>query len=455
MAIKAAEGTSDLRGEEARRWEYIKAQAYELFSRFGYEPIETPLFEQTDLFVRGIGEATDVVSKEMFHVVSGGNLEKIKAGERIRSKSQLALRPEGTASVVRSALEHALVGQGSAPVKLMYAGPMFRAERPQKGRYRQFRQIGVECLGVDSPSLDAEAIIMLMKFYEQIGIPSQEMRLLINSMGCPKCRPAYRSLVAAYLENHHDELCDDCKTRAATNPLRAFDCKQEACKKLMCNALRITDHLCEECASHYAQVKELLQASGIDYIEDAHLVRGLDYYLRTVFEVQIDNGMGSQNALGGGGRYDKLASEIAGKDLDVPGLGFALGYERCMLALEALGKLPVIEAQSGIFLAHTSEEEQALAFELALSLRMQGLTVHIDHQGKSLKSQLKLANKLGVSEVWFLSNKDYNQGFVSIRLMDEHCDARLGVEDLMRYLRAETSQPLYLSYNKELQQEEE
>lgn len=233
MAIKAAEGTFDLLPEDVSFWDRFRSTAFEIFGRCGYRPIETPLFEQTDLFVRGIGEATDVVSKEMFTVVSGGNLEKLLAGESLKAKSRLSLRPEGTAGVVRAVVQHDLVPQGGAPAKLMYAGPMFRAERPQKGRLRQFRQVGVECLGAEEPTVDAEAIIMLMRFYEAIGIPASEMRLLVNSMGCEKCRPAYRDLVRAFIADHSSELCDECNHRADINPLRAFDCKNPACSEVM------------------------------------------------------------------------------------------------------------------------------------------------------------------------------------------------------------------------------
>ena len=235
-----------------------------------------------------------------------------KRGKAPKAKSRLSLRPEGTAGVVRAVVQHDLVPQGAAPAKLMYAGPMFRAERPQKGRQRQFNQVGVECLGAEEPTIDAEAIIMLMRFYEKVGIPRDSMRLLLNSMGCEQCRPAYRELVRAYMDEHADELCDTCMTRAEVNPLRAFDCKNSDCAAIMADAPKITDHLCDECREHYDAVKALLDGAGVVYEEDYKLVRGLDYYTRTVFEVQVDNGMGAQNAIGGGGRYDKLAEEVGG-----------------------------------------------------------------------------------------------------------------------------------------------
>ena len=336
MAINAPEGTRDLLPDEALFWNQFKQTAAEVFGAYGYLPIETPIMEQTELFVRGIGEATDVVSKEMFTAISGENLRRwVEEGKAPKAKSRLSLRPEGTAGVVRAVVQHDLVPQGAAPAKLMYAGPMFRAERPQKGRQRQFNQVGVECLGAEEPTIDAEAIIMLMRFYEKVGIPRDSMRLLLNSMGCEQCRPAYRELVRAYMDEHADELCDTCMTRAEVNPLRAFDCKNPQCAAIMADAPKITDHLCDECREHYDAVKALLDGAGVVYEEDYKLVRGLDYYTRTVFEVQVDNGMGAQNAIGGGGRYDKLAEEVGGRP--TPGLGFALGFERCVLALEAAG----------------------------------------------------------------------------------------------------------------------
>lgn len=301
MALQAPEGTKDLLPDEAKFWAHFKATAADMFGRYGYVTIETPVFEQTELFVRGIGEATDVVSKEMFTAISGENLNKLLGGGTIKGKSRLSLRPEGTAGVVRAVVQHDLVPQGAAPAKLMYAGPMFRAERPQKGRQRQFNQVGVECLGAEDPSVDAEGIIMLMRFFAAIGIPVDATRLLVNSMGCEQCRPAYRDAVKAYMDAHADELCDECKRRAEINPLRAFDCKNPDCAAVMADAPKITEHLCDDCREHYDTVKAYLGGAGLSFEEDPKLVRGLDYYTRTVFEVQVTEGMGSQNAIGGGG----------------------------------------------------------------------------------------------------------------------------------------------------------
>ena len=437
MAINCPEGTRDLLPDEMAFWTSFKACAVDIFSRYGYLPIETPIFEQTELFVRGIGEATDVVSKEMFSAVSGENLKRLMAGESIKSKSKLSLRPEGTAGVVRAVVQYDLVPQGAAPAKLMYAGPMFRAERPQKGRQRQFNQVGIECLGADDPSVDAEGIIMLMRFYERIGIPVASTRLLVNSMGCESCRPAYREQVRAYMDEHADELCEECKRRAEINPLRAFDCKNSSCAAVMEHAPRITDHLCDDCKAHYATVKSYLDAAGISYVEDYKLVRGLDYYTRTVFEVQVTEGMGSQNAIGGGGRYDKLAQEVGGRP--TPGFGFALGYERCVLALEAAGFSFPSAQRCDVFVACVDDEVRSLAFSLVQTCRDNALVAEMDHQNRSLKIQFKLADKLGALHVVVLGPDEIAQGEVVLRNMATHDERRVALDEVVGALRSQAA----------------
>ena len=418
MALRAPEGTRDLLPDEQRFWTHFKQTAADIFGRYGYQPIETPLFEQTDLFVRGIGEATDVVSKEMFSAISGENLKRLLAGESIKAKSRLSLRPEGTAGVVRAVVQNDLVPQGAAPAKLMYAGPMFRAERPQKGRQRQFNQVGIECLGADEPTVDAEGIIMLMRFYEAIGIPADRTRLLVNSMGCEKCRPAYRDAVKAYMDEHADELCEDCLRRSEINPLRAFDCKKEGCAAVMEGAPKISDYLCDDCRAHYDAVKRLLDLAGISCIEDSRLVRGLDYYTRTVFEVQVVEGMGSQNAIGGGGRYDKLTEEVGGRP--TPGFGFALGYERCLLALQAAGMELPGRPPCDIFVASVDDSVREVSFRIVQAARDVGLTAELDHQHRSLKSQFKLADKLNAVLVMVLGPDELASGVVKVRNMQTH-----------------------------------
>lgn len=432
MALQAPEGTKDLLPDEALFWNHFRQTAADVFGRYGYVTIETPIFEQTELFVRGIGEATDVVSKEMFQAASGENMKKLLAGESIKAKSRLSLRPEGTAGVVRAVVQHDLVPQGAQPVKLMYAGPMFRAERPQKGRQRQFNQVGIECLGAEAPSVDAEAIIMLMRFYEVVGIPVDSMQLLLNSMGCETCRPAYRERVKEYMEEHADELCPECMNRAQINPLRAFDCKNPACHAIMEDAPKITDYLCDDCKEHYGTVKGYLDGAGIVYTEDSRLVRGLDYYTRTVFEVQVVDGLGSQNAIGGGGRYDKLAEEVGGRE--TPGLGFALGYERCVLALQAAGVEFPRAARCDFFIACVDESVRPTAFRLLQASRDAGLMGDMDHQSRSLKSQFKLADKLDARMVFILGPDELSEGKIKGRNMATKHEVLVDLEKALNLL---------------------
>jgi len=414
MEYRAPKGTVDMLPDTGRAWEFMLRTAQELFARYGYAPIYTPLFEHTEVFARGIGEATDIVGKEMYTF-----LDK---GER-----SITLRPEGTASVVRAALEHSLTanGQGS---KLYYAGPMFRYERPQKGRQRQFWQIGAEALGMPEPSVDAEVIAMLMEFFSAVGVPRDNMRLLLNSMGDEACRPAYRATVADYIREHSAELCEECNRRADTNPLRAFDCKNPGCAQVMGSAPLLRDELCDECAEHYGQVKALLDALGITYIEEPKLVRGLDYYTRTVFEVQVDVGLGSQNAIGGGGRYDRLMETYGGKP--TPGLGFALGFERTLLALQAVDATipapPLAEAYVARVEGCSAEE----VFGIASALRAAGVAAEMDHQARSLKSQFKQADRLGARLVVVVGPDELAAGQVTVRDMGTKQETRVDLGDL-------------------------
>ena len=426
MAITAPEGTKDLLPDEAAFWAHFKATAANVCGRYGYAPIETPLFEQTELFVRGIGEATDVVSKEMFTAISGQNLATLLDGGTVKAKSRLSLRPEGTAGVVRAVVQHDLVPQGAAPAKLMYAGPMFRAERPQKGRQRQFNQVGIECLGAEDPSVDAEGIIMLMRFFAAIGIPAEATRLLVNSMGCEQCRPAYRDAVKAYMDAHADELCDECKRRAEINPLRAFDCKNDRCREVMATAPLAKDNLCDGCAIHYAKVKQYLDEAGVTYVEDPTLVRGLDYYTRTVFEVECEgSGVG---AIGGGGRYDGLMELEGGKP--TPGIGFAVGFERMCLALRSLGVDVEGEDPGCVYVACTSAAERDAVFSATLALRGAGVRTEADYQGRSLKSQFKQADKLGARLCVVLGSDEIAAGVVTLRDMRTHEQGRVPMGEL-------------------------
>lgn len=411
MNARAPKGTADLLPDTARAWEHLQRVAQELFARYGYEPIYTPLFEHTEVFTRGIGEATDIVSKEMYTFEDKGG-------------RSITLRPEGTASVVRSSLEHNLTANG-AQAKLYYTGPMFRYERPQKGRMRQFWQLGIEVLGAAEPTADAEVITVLWRYFEALGIPVTNMRLLLNSMGDEACRPAYRATIAAFIGEHADGLCEECQRRAGTNPLRAFDCKNPSCRVVMADAPLLRDELCEDCASHYAAVKTHLDALGIPYVEDSTLVRGLDYYTRTVFEVQVDAGLGSQNAIGGGGRYDRLMQEYGGPA--TPGLGFALGFERTLLALEAAGIEIPAPARSEVFVARVDDSVTAEVFALAQTLRDAGIAAELDHQARSLKSQFKQADRLGARFVIVVGPDELAAGEVTLRDMTTKEEKRVAL----------------------------
>ena len=419
MQAQKAEGTRDLIGRDMRAWQRMQRVAAEVFEPCGFDAIETPAIEQLDVFVHGIGTSTDVVRKEMFRVFSGANFARVLedgTDAKLKAKQRLALRPEGTAGVVRAVVENNLVPQGATPFKAYYAEAMFRGERPQKGRLRQFHQVGIEWLGAPDPAADAECIIMLMEFYRRLGFDLSRLRLLINSMGDPACRPAYRDAVRSFILDHADEMCGECRERAEINPLRAFDCKNERCHEVMQGAPLMRDNLCDECRDHYEQVKRYLDAAGIAYVEDPTLVRGLDYYTRTVFEVEAPGaGVGS---IGGGGRYDGLVELEGGKP--TPGVGFAVGFERAMLALEAFGVDPASDAPSCIYVANAGAELRGEVFALCAELRAAGLRTEADYQGRSLKSQFKQADKLGARLILIVGGDELAAGKVKVRDMVSH-----------------------------------
>ena len=431
MQAQRAEGTKDLIGRDMRAWQRMQAVAADVFGPYGFDAVETPAIEQLDVFVHGIGRSTDVVRKEMFRVFSGANFARVLeegTDSKLKAKQRLALRPEGTAGVVRAVVENNLVPQGAAPFKGWYAEAMFRGERPQKGRLRQFHQVGIEWLGAPDPAADAECIIMLMEFYRRLGFDLSQLRLLINSMGDPACRPAYRDSVRAFILDHADEMCPECLERAELNPLRAFDCKNEHCHEVMQGAPLMRDCLCDECGEHYAQVKRYLDAAGIAYVEDPTLVRGLDYYTRTVFEVEAPGaGVGS---IGGGGRYDGLVELEGGKP--TPGVGFAVGFERAMLALEAFGGEMADDVERCVYVANAGAELRGEVFSLANLLRSAGIRTECDYQGRSLKSQFKQADKVGAAYMVVIGGDELASGNVRLRDMgtgDEKLVARVELVD--------------------------
>ena len=419
MQAQRAEGTKDLIGRDMRTWQRMQEVAASVFEPYGFDAIETPAIEQLDVFVHGIGQSTDVVRKEMFRVFSGANFARVLeegTDAKLKAKQRLALRPEGTAGVVRAVVENNLVPQGATPFKAYYCEAMFRGERPQKGRLRQFHQVGIEWLGAPDPAADAECIIMLMEFYKRLGFDLSKLRLLINSMGDPACRPTYRDAVRAFILDHADEMCDECRERAEINPLRAFDCKNDHCREIMKDAPLMRDNLCDDCRAHYEQVKRYLDAAGIAYIEDPTLVRGLDYYTRTVFEVEAPGaGVGS---IGGGGRYDGLVELEGGKP--TPGVGFAVGFERAMLALEAYGVDFAADAEPCVYVANAGADLRGEVFALTHELRAAGIRTEADYQGRSLKSQFKQADKLGAGLILVIGGDELAAGKVKVRNMVTH-----------------------------------
>ena len=400
----APRGTKDILPDEASKWQYIENLFRKVAEAFGYREIRTPTFEEAGLFTRSIGEDTDIVSKEMY-------IFQDKGGRT------LALRPEGTASVVRAFIEHGLyISQPFA--KFYYITPLFRYERPQAGRYREHHQLGVEAIGSKSPYLDAEVIHLAYHFLDLIGLKEKELNL--NTVGCPICRPRYIEKLREFLLPHKRELCYDCQRRLDYNPLRILDCKREACQNITANVPSIYDCLCPECASHFNKLQELLSSLGITFRLNPRLVRGLDYYTKTAFEI-VSTKLGAQNSVCGGGRYDGLVEELGGPS--VPAVGMGMGVERILLALG--GDLPSVKDETDVFLALEEEEQRDKAFRLLLQLRERGLKADMDYLERSLKSQLRQANRMG-AKFALIFRKD---GVIVLRDMEKGTQKEVEIEE--------------------------
>jgi histidyl-tRNA synthetase len=385
LEFTTLKGFKDILPEESARWQEIETKARALFSAFGYREIKTPVLEKTALFSRGIGQETDIVSKEMY------SFEDIKG-------RGLTMRPEATASVVRAYIQHRLYQ--NYPIQKLYAmGPMFRHERPQKGRFRQFHQIDVELFGDPGPKSDAEMIILAVYLFETVGL--RDLTLHINSLGCPDCRPDFKEKLKSYLAERTSSLCTDCQKRARSNPLRVFDCKVETCSAIVQNAPAIPAFLCGNCKEHFESLKAYLDALTIPFEVNDQLVRGLDYYNRTTFEIQTEH-LGAQNAVAGGGRYDGLVKTLGGPDH--PAIGFAVGVERVVALLEA--SKPVEPRKPDLFIAALGENVSLPAFQWMTALRKQGLWVELDYGGKGLKSQMKKANRLDAQNVLIVGDDE-------------------------------------------------
>jgi histidyl-tRNA synthetase len=407
--ISAVRGFKDILPPEADKWRHIEDTAREVFCAFGFNEIRIPILEKTDLFRRGIGESTDIVEKEMYTFID-------------RGEDSLTLRPEATASVIRAYLEHAL--HTVEPVtKLFTIGPMFRRERPQKGRYRQFHQIDVEILGPDAPYTDAELILMLIHFLSRLGL--KNLTLELNSLGCAKCRPAFRDGIVQFLRGSEGELCGDCQRRIGTNPLRVFDCKVEKCGVAIAKAPLLNDYLCTDCRDHFAKVLSCLATFAIPYRLNPKMVRGLDYYTRTTFEVTTEF-LGAQNAILGGGRYDHLVRDLGGPDIS--GIGFAIGLERlASLIPQQDWKAP---AGPHLFIAALGDEAVEKAFALCNRLRMKGIRAEMDYAGRSLKSQMKRADRMNSAYTVLLGEREIEENRALLRNMRTSTQEQVCLDEL-------------------------
>jgi histidyl-tRNA synthetase len=398
--IKAPRGTKDVLGDESWKWTRVLDVCRDVACDFGYSEALLPIFEYTELFSRGIGEATDVVEKEMYTFIDKGD-------------RSITLRPELTASMVRSYLEHDM-RRAPQPVKLWSAGPMFRYERPQKGRYRQFWQIDFEILGAQSPMADLETIDTSMEIYRRLGLTN--LQVLINSVGCPNCRPAYRGALRRFIESGPglDALCETCVGRFDRNPLRILDCKKPECREITEGAPSILDSLCEECRAHFEDVARGLSKIGADVKLDKRLVRGLDYYTKTAYEI-LAGELGAQNAVCGGGRYDNLAEAIGGPH--VPGVGFASGIERIVITLEGQGVFLGEKPKTGIYVVTASNDFAMEAAALAHELRASKLSAGTDYAGRGMKAQMKQAAASGAEFVCIIGEDEAASGTVSVKNM--------------------------------------
>jgi histidyl-tRNA synthetase len=399
-AIKAPRGTRDVLGDESWKWARVLDITRSVADDFGFSEAMLPIFEHTELFSRGIGDTTDVVEKEMYTFVDRGG-------------RSITLRPELTASMVRSYVEHDM-RHGSQPVKLWGWGPMFRYERPQKGRYRQFAQIDFETLGAPSPFADVEIIDTSMEIYRRLGLSN--LQVLINSVGCPNCRPLYRETLKKFFESSVDQLCETCRDRLGRNPLRVLDCKKEECGKLTAAAPSVIDSLCGECSEHFKAVMRGLERLGADIRIDNRLVRGLDYYTKTAYEI-LSGDLGAQNAVCGGGRYDNLAETIGGPH--VPGVGFASGIERIVITMEAQGADMGREPAADVFVVSAGPDEEYEASLLTHELRTSGISADMDFMRRSMKAQMKQASQKRAKFVCIIGADEIAAGTVTAKKMGD------------------------------------
>lgn len=421
MGYQAPKGTKDVLPDNSYQWQYIEAKMRDTVKKYGFLEARTPVFEHTELFLRGVGDTTDIVQKEMYTFLDKGG-------------RSMTLKPEGTAGFVRLLVENNLYAE-IQPSKLFYVNlPVFRYERPQAGRLREHHQFGVEFFGAALPSADAECIALAMELLTTLGCA--ELKVLINSIGCPACRPAYQQALRDYFLAHYDELCETCKTRYEKNPLRILDCKAEHCIELRKNAPSILEFICDDCRAHFETLQSLLSDAGIAFEIAPSLVRGLDYYTKTVFEIVSDR-IGAQGSVCGGGRYDGLVEQLGGPP--TPAVGFGMGMERLLLLLEQYGVSIEKPQRYELYIASYGAAAQKRAFSLASALRRMGLSVELDHVGRSMKAQFKYADKIGAPYVLTLGDDELSRGRAMIKRMSDgmQTETELKAKALLDCLRQE------------------
>ena len=396
--INVPKGTKDVLPQESYKWQYVESVAKEVAKLFGVKEIKTPTFEHTEVFERGVGDTTDIVNKEMYTFTDKGG-------------RSITLKPEGTAGVARSFIENGL-SNTALPLKLYYITSCFRYERPQAGRLREFHQFGVEFLGAETPEIDAEAILLAKTFFDKLKIGN--LTLYLNSIGCKECRQKYQTALKEYYQSNIEKLCPLCKERLQKNPMRILDCKNEDCKKLNENAPKILDYICEDCSNHFERVQTLLKISGVEYKINPEIVRGLDYYTKTVFEFVSEN-IGAQGTVCGGGRYDGLIAQLGGPEIS--GIGFALGIERLLLLMENIGAYIGENPSPEIYFATMGEKATDKAFELVSALRKAGVICDLDLKGRGIKAQFKYADKIGAKKVAILGDSELEKGVVKVKSM--------------------------------------
>ena len=396
MEVQAPKGTKDMLPQDAYKWHFVENKFREIAKFYGMREIRTPMFEHTDLFLRGVGDTTDIVQKEMYTFNDKGN-------------RSITLKPEGTAPVVRAFIENRLFNEAQ-PTKLYYAIPCFRYENVQKGRLRQFHQFGTEVFGSKEPSMDAEVIAFAMEFLKSLGLKS--LSLNINNLGCPNCRPKYNEALKKFLEENYDDLCGLCQSRFEKNPMRILDCKNKNCGEITKNAPIILDYMCEECDTHFTEVKKYLDALNIPYTVDPGIVRGLDYYTKTIFEILNDD-----FTVCGGGRYDRLIEQLGGPEM--PAVGFGLGIERLLLTLQNEGIEIPNEGLYDLYIGARGEDGKLASFKLANALRTRGIKTEINHMGRSVKAEMKYANKIGAAFTTILGEDELANKKVNLKNLDK------------------------------------